>query len=115
MDNIEFGRGITGAAAETRKVIRVGDVRVDARYIENHEDIRSEVAVPLILHDRVIGVMDLESVRLAFLRMITSGAQFAGARKLPLPSRTRVCTKRCPNVSSAWSRICRLPSNCSPF
>ena len=66
IDNIEFGRGLTGAAAETRKVIRVGDVRIDPRYIENHEDIRSEVAVPLILHDRVIGVMDLESVRLSF-------------------------------------------------
>ena len=66
IDNIEFGRGLTGAAAETRTVVRVGDVRVDPRYIENHEDIRSEVAVPLILHDRVIGVMDLESVRLSF-------------------------------------------------
>lgn len=66
IDNLEFGRGLTGAAAETRKVVRVGDVRTDQRYIQNHEDIRSEVAVPLILHDRVIGVMDLESVRLAF-------------------------------------------------
>ncbi len=66
IDNIEFGRGLTGTAAETRKIIRVGDVRADPRYIENHNDIRSEVAVPLILHDRVIGVMDLESVRLAF-------------------------------------------------
>lgn len=66
IDNIEIGRGITGAAAETRSVVRVGDVRNDPRYIQNHEDIRSEVAVPLILHDRVIGVMDLESVRLSF-------------------------------------------------
>ena len=66
IDNIEFGQGITGAAALSRKVIRVGDVRADPRYIQNHEDIRSEVAVPLILHDRVIGVMDLESVRMAF-------------------------------------------------
>src|SRR5438309_955591 len=66
LDNIEFGRGLTGAAAETRTVIRVGDVKADPRYIESHEDIRSEVAVPLILRDRVIGVMDLESVRLSF-------------------------------------------------
>lgn len=66
IDNVEIGRGLTGAAAETRTVIRVGDVKTDPRYIENHEDIRSEVAVPLILRDRVIGVMDLESVRLSF-------------------------------------------------
>jgi sigma-B regulation protein RsbU (phosphoserine phosphatase) len=66
IENIEFGRGITGAAAQTRKVIRVGDVRTEPRYIKNHDDILSEVAVPLILRDRVIGVMDLESMRLGF-------------------------------------------------
>ena len=65
-DNIEFGKGITGAAAESRQVIRVADVTQDPRYIQSHTDIRSEVAVPLILRDRVIGVMDLESARLGF-------------------------------------------------
>ncbi len=66
IENIEIGKGITGAAAETRQVIRVADVTQDPRYITAHSDIRSEVAVPLILRDRVIGVLDLESVRLAF-------------------------------------------------
>jgi phosphoserine phosphatase RsbU/P len=66
IDNIEFSRGITGAAATSRQVIRVGDVTQDSRYIESHSDIRSEVAVPLVLQDRVVGVMDLESVRLSF-------------------------------------------------
>jgi sigma-B regulation protein RsbU (phosphoserine phosphatase) len=66
IENIEFGKGITGSAAETRQIIRVADVTHDPRYIAAHSDIRSEVAVPLILHDRVIGVVDLESVRLAF-------------------------------------------------
>jgi sigma-B regulation protein RsbU (phosphoserine phosphatase) len=41
-------------------------VRSDPRYIPTHSDVRSEVAIPLILHDRVVGVMDLESVRLSF-------------------------------------------------
>ncbi|MBV8071222.1 MAG: GAF domain-containing protein [Acidobacteriaceae bacterium] len=66
VDNIEIGRGITGAAAQTRQVINVADVSQDPRYISAHPEVRSEVAVPLILHDRVIGVMDLESVRLGF-------------------------------------------------
>lgn len=66
IEDIEFGMGITGSAAETRQVIRVADVTQDPRYITAHSDIRSEVAVPLILRDRVIGVVDLESVRLAF-------------------------------------------------
>lgn len=66
IDNIPFGKGLTGAAAETRKVIRVGDVTQDSRYIPSHVDIRSEVTVPLILQDRVIGVLDLESTRYSF-------------------------------------------------
>jgi len=66
IENIEIGKGITGTAAKTRQIIRVADVMQDPRYIIAHSDIRSEVAVPLVLHDRVIGVLDLESVRLAF-------------------------------------------------
>jgi phosphoserine phosphatase RsbU/P len=66
VENIELGKGITGAAAQSRQPIRVADVTQDPRYITSQEDIRSEVAVPLILHDRVVGVMDLESVRLGF-------------------------------------------------
>lgn len=64
--NIEFGKGITGAAVESRHVIRVADVTQDPRYIASHSDVRSEVAVPLILRDKVVGVMDLESARIAF-------------------------------------------------
>jgi phosphoserine phosphatase RsbU/P len=64
--NIEFGKGITGGAAEARQVIRVADVTRDPRYIASQADILSEVAVPLILRDRVIGVMDLESIRIGF-------------------------------------------------
>jgi sigma-B regulation protein RsbU (phosphoserine phosphatase) len=66
IENIEIGKGITGAAVQSRQVIRVPDVRLDERYILSHPDIRSEVAVPLVLHDRVIGVLDLESTRISF-------------------------------------------------
>ncbi len=66
IDNIHFHEGLTGAALTSRQVIRVGDVTQDPRYIESHSDIRSEVAVPLVVRDRVIGVMDLESTRISF-------------------------------------------------
>ena len=66
VENIPFGKGIVGAAHQSRQVIRVADVTQDPRYIVAHEDILSEVAVPLIVRDRVIGVMDLESVRIGF-------------------------------------------------
>jgi phosphoserine phosphatase RsbU/P len=66
IDNIPLGKGITGASAELREAVRVHDTATDPRYIASHPDIRSEVAVPLIVQDRVVGVMDLESDRLAF-------------------------------------------------
>ncbi len=66
LDNIPVGKGITGAAAESREPIRVVDTLADPRYIASHPDIRSEVAVPLIVQDRVVGVMDVESERIGY-------------------------------------------------
>jgi len=66
IDNIPLGKGITGAAAESREAIRVDDTLADPRYIASHPDLRSEVAIPLIVHDRVVGVMDLESDRVGY-------------------------------------------------
>ena len=66
IDNIPLGKGITGAAAESRSVVRVHDTAKDPRYICSHPDIRSEVAVPLIAQDHLVGVMDLESDRVGY-------------------------------------------------
>lgn len=76
LDNIPVGKGITGAAAETRQPIRVSDTLADPRYIASHPEIRSEIAVPLIVQDRVVGVLDLESERMGYftdehLRMLS--------------------------------------------
>jgi phosphoserine phosphatase RsbU/P len=64
LDNVPIGKGLTGAAAQTREAIRVGDTSQDSRYINSHPDARSELAIPLIARDTVVGVMDLESNRL---------------------------------------------------
>ncbi len=66
LDNIPLGKGITGAAAESRQAVRVLDTGADPRYIPTHPEIRSELAVPLIVQDRVIGVLDVESERIAY-------------------------------------------------
>jgi phosphoserine phosphatase RsbU/P len=58
---IPVGDGIIGAVARTGQAIRVGDVRKDPRYLPAAEEVRSELAVPLIVRGRVIGVMDIES------------------------------------------------------
>jgi phosphoserine phosphatase RsbU/P len=84
-DNIPLGKGITGAAAQSREPVRVHDTERDPRYIASHADIRSEVAVPLVVQDRVVGVMDLESDRVGFftddhLRLLTMlGPQVASS------------------------------------
>jgi sigma-B regulation protein RsbU (phosphoserine phosphatase) len=66
VDNIPLGKGITGAAAEARETVRVLDTLRDPRYIASHPDLRSEMAVPLIVQDRVVGVLDVESERVAY-------------------------------------------------
>src|SRR5512140_1933521 len=66
VDNIPLGSGITGASVALREAVLVADTLVDPRYIASHPDIPSEVAVPLVVHDRVIGVMDLESSHIAY-------------------------------------------------
>lgn len=59
----EPGRGITGWVAKHRKSVNAGDVREDPRYLEVRPTTRSEVAVPLVRADDVIGVITLEADR----------------------------------------------------
>ena len=58
---IPVGKGITGTAAQTGQPVLVGDVRNDPRYLSAVESVRSEIAVPLVLKGRVIGVLDIQS------------------------------------------------------
>jgi len=80
---VPLGRGIVGHAAETRQAILVPDVSKDPRYIEANPETRSELAVPLIYKDKVIGVLDLEHTRRGFFTddhrrtMMTLAAQVA--------------------------------------
>ena len=66
VDNVPLGMGITGAAVASREAIRVVDTSKDPRYVMRIPGIQSEIAVPLIVQDRVIGVLDVESERLGF-------------------------------------------------
>ncbi|HET8826614.1 MAG TPA: GAF domain-containing protein [Terriglobales bacterium] len=58
---IKLGEGVTGAAAQKGEAILVDDVAADPRYIPVLPNVRSELAVPLIVKNRVIGVIDIES------------------------------------------------------
>ncbi len=60
--DIPVGDGLVGTAAATERPVLAPDTSQDPRYIESLADIRSEVAVPLVLKGAVTGVLDLESV-----------------------------------------------------
>ncbi len=58
---IPMGRGVVGQAALTREPVLVPDVTRTENYINVNPDVRSELAVPLIVKNRVIGVIDIQS------------------------------------------------------
>jgi sigma-B regulation protein RsbU (phosphoserine phosphatase) len=64
--DIPLGNGIVGYAAQNKVAVLVPDVTKDTRYIQVNQETRSELAVPLIYKDSVIGVLDLEHTRKGF-------------------------------------------------
>src|SRR5271170_1067870 len=58
---IPWGEGITGTAAATGRPVRVSDVQKDPRYLNAVEAVRSELAVPLMVAGKAIGVLDIQS------------------------------------------------------
>ncbi len=65
---LPVGKGVVGQVALTRQPILLNDVSSDEHYISANPEVRSELAVPLIAKNRLIGVMDLESTELGYFR-----------------------------------------------
>src|ERR1700675_2770792 len=63
---IPLGQGITGTAAATGHSVRVSDTSKDPRYINAIDTVRSELAVPLMLRGKCIGVLDIQSNHLDY-------------------------------------------------
>jgi sigma-B regulation protein RsbU (phosphoserine phosphatase) len=59
--SVAMGEGLVGYAAEHREIVLVPDVHADPRYVNVLDDVRSELVIPLLIKDRCIGVIDLES------------------------------------------------------
>ena len=64
--DIPLGRGIVGSAAQQKQAVLVPDVSKDQRYISLNPETRSELAVPLVYKERILGVLDLEHTRRGF-------------------------------------------------
>ena len=58
------GKGITTRAAREAQAIRVGDIRLNPDFIQGSTDSLSELAVPMVVENRVMGVLNVESLEL---------------------------------------------------
>ena len=80
---IPLGVGLVGYAAQHGEAVLAPDVQKDPRYIEANPETRSELAIPLIYKDKVIGVLDIEHTRRNYFNedhvriMTTMAAQMA--------------------------------------
>jgi GAF domain-containing protein len=58
---IPVHQGICGAAVASRSTIVVEDVNSDPRYLSCSISTRSEIVVPIFVHERVVGELDIDS------------------------------------------------------
>jgi sigma-B regulation protein RsbU (phosphoserine phosphatase) len=58
---IRMGEGIVGEVAQSRQPMLVNDVTQAHNYINANPDVRTELAVPLITKNRMIGVIDIQA------------------------------------------------------
>ena len=78
---IPLEKGVCGAAARTRETQRVEDVHAFPGHIACDADSRSELVVPIVAGDRLVGVLDLDSPRPArFSAEDQAGAEALVAR-----------------------------------
>lgn len=62
---VPMNKGVTGRVAASGHSLRVDDIRQEKHYLDYDSDTRSELAVPMKLGDRVIGVINTESRQLS--------------------------------------------------
>ncbi len=59
--DLQIGQGIVGWVAKSGEPVIVPDVHADRRYVAARNATRSEIAAPLLVEGRVVGVFNLES------------------------------------------------------
>ena len=82
---ISLNQGICGAAASSGKTVVVDDVKKDPRYLACSLETKSEIVVPIFVHGKVAGELDIDSHFLAAFgdedrELVEDCAQLVGKR-----------------------------------
>jgi signal transduction histidine kinase len=112
---IPFGQGITGRVAQNREAIVVEDLLLDQTYISDTEPARSEICVPMIYGNRVVGVIDSEhpepgAFGAAELEILTTVAAMTSA-KLELLEEAERSDRRYRDLVQSHAELTRETSN----
>jgi phosphoserine phosphatase RsbU/P len=65
---VPMGKGVVGQVALTRQPMLLNDVTQSEHYVPANPDVRSEMTLPLIAKNRLIGVMDIESEQAGYFK-----------------------------------------------
>jgi sigma-B regulation protein RsbU (phosphoserine phosphatase) len=65
---IPLGQGVVGRAAQLKRAVMVNDVLNEPNYVPANPHVRSELAVPLVIKSKLIGVIDIESEQVGYFR-----------------------------------------------
>lgn len=96
-ERLRIGKeGVTGWVAHTGTPLYVPDVTREPRYVAGDSSVRSELALPLVARDEIIGVLDIESDKLDYFTddMIGLLALFAGQAAVALENARLYSTER---------------------
>lgn len=96
-DRIKIGpESITGRVAENKTPVYVPDIRKDPKYVPADPKVRSELALPLLVREAVIGVLSIGSEKIDFFsdEMIGLLTLFAAQASVALENARLYSTER---------------------
>jgi putative methionine-R-sulfoxide reductase with GAF domain len=117
------GQGIVGHVIQTRQPILVKDTRLDLRYRVDDEFRLSELAVPIIYNDELLGVIDSENRQLGYyserdIKMLTTIATLTGNKLKEISSQQSLEAKQRElagiNEQLAGARLSALQAQMNP-
>ena len=93
---LALGKGVIGQVAQTGEMKYVPDVSAEPNYLEGNPAVRSELALPLVVRESAIGVLDIESDKTHHFgdEMISLLTLFAGQAAVAIENARLFSTER---------------------